>query len=88
MRLFVGFLPLFFSIGEICFFAFFALQALTSEHIVNNKEQLIAKGGHVVEIPEEIDNTVASLKCDALGIVLEQLTPDQAKYLSNWRGDT
>ena len=48
----------------------------------------MAKGGKVVMIPDDIDITVATLKCEALGIELEQLTPDQEKYLSSWRGGT
>ncbi|MFW9779651.1 MAG: adenosylhomocysteinase [Candidatus Heimdallarchaeota archaeon] len=66
----------------------FALQALATEHIVQNKDQLVTIGGKVVEIPEDIDNTVARLKCQALGIKLEELTPEQEKYLASWRVGT
>ena len=66
----------------------FALQALASEYIVKNKEKLTAIGGKVVDIPEDIDSTVALLKCQALGIELEKLTPEQKKYLTSWRVGT
>ncbi|MFX0123737.1 MAG: adenosylhomocysteinase [Candidatus Hodarchaeota archaeon] len=66
----------------------FAVQALATEHIVKNKEKLGKIGGRVVQIPEEIDNNVAFLKCEALGIQLDLLTPEQEKYLSSWRVGT
>ncbi len=66
----------------------FALQALATEHIAKNKEKLKEIGGKVIEIPEEIDNNVAYLKCATLGIKLDQLTPEQGKYLSSWRVGT
>jgi adenosylhomocysteinase len=66
----------------------FALQALATEYIVKNKAKLIDVGGKVVDIPEDIDNTVALLKCQALGIELEKLTPEQERYLTSWRVGT
>ncbi|UCG90805.1 MAG: adenosylhomocysteinase [Candidatus Heimdallarchaeota archaeon] len=66
----------------------FALQALASEHIVKHKKELIEQGGKVVQIPSEIDNRVASLKCQSLGIELDVLTPGQKEYISSWRVGT
>ena len=66
----------------------FSLQALATEYIVKNKEQLKNIGGKVIQIPDEIDNNVAYLKCEAIGINLDVLTPGQEKYLSSWRGGT
>ncbi|MFX1512665.1 MAG: adenosylhomocysteinase [Promethearchaeota archaeon] len=66
----------------------FALQALATEYIVKNKDQLAEIGGKVIQIPEGIDNRVAYLKCDTLGINLDKLTPEQEKYLSSWRVGT
>lgn len=66
----------------------FALQALATEYIVKNKENFTKIGGKVVEIPENIDNNVAYLKCDALAITLEKMTPEQEKYISSWRSGT
>ncbi len=66
----------------------FALQALATEYIVENKEQLKNIGGNVIQIPDDIDSNVAYLKCEAIGINLEVLTPEQEKYLSSWRVGT
>ena len=66
----------------------FALQALATEFIVKSKDQLARQGGKVVEIPEDIDNNVAYLKCEALGISLEKLTSEQKEYISSWRAGT
>lgn len=66
----------------------FSLQALATEYIVKNKEQLVELGGKVVQIPEEIDNNVANLQCEAMGIKLDNLTPEQEEYLSSWRVGT
>ncbi len=66
----------------------FSLQALATEYIVKHKKELAEMGGRVIQIPEEIDNNVAYLKCDAIGIKLEKLTPEQEKYLASWRVGT
>jgi len=61
----------------------FAVQALTSEYVVNND---ISLGVHPV--PPEIDDQVARLKLAALNITLEELTPKQVKYLASWKEGT
>lgn len=66
----------------------FALQALATEYIVKHKKELSDLGSKVVQIPEEIDTNVAYLKCKAMGIKLDILTPEQEKYLSSWRVGT
>lgn len=66
----------------------FALQALASEHIVKHKKEMTKLGGRVVQIPIAIDNRVATLKCEALGIELDVLTPEQEEYISSWRVGT
>ncbi|MHA2318694.1 MAG: adenosylhomocysteinase, partial [Candidatus Hodarchaeales archaeon] len=66
----------------------FALQSLATEFIVKNKDNLSKLGGKVVEIPEDIDDGVAVLKCQALGIKLDLLTPEQTKYLASWQVGT
>ncbi|MFW9905621.1 MAG: adenosylhomocysteinase, partial [Candidatus Thorarchaeota archaeon] len=66
----------------------FSLQALASEYIVKHKKELGELGGQVVQIPNDIDNNVAYLKCKTLGIELEKLTSEQEKYLSSWRVGT
>ncbi|HKZ41043.1 MAG TPA: adenosylhomocysteinase, partial [Candidatus Hodarchaeales archaeon] len=66
----------------------FSGQALASEWIVKNRTDLKKRGGVVVKIPEEIDAKIAELKCDAMGIRHDKLSPEQAKYLSNWKEGT
>ena len=66
----------------------FALQALATEFIVKHKKTLTEYGGKVVQIPEDIDDKVASLKCESMGIKLDNLSPEQEKYLSSWRVGT
>jgi adenosylhomocysteinase len=62
----------------------FATQALAA--------RWTAEGGSlpvkVHEVPQEIENEVASLKLDAMGISIDSLTEDQKKYLSSWRTGT
>ena len=66
----------------------FSLQALATEYIVKNKENLAQLGGKVIEIPTDIDDGVAILKCQALGVELDVLTPEQEKYLTSWQVGT
>jgi adenosylhomocysteinase len=66
----------------------FSLQALASEYIVKNKKTIESFGGKVLEIPPDIDNNVAFLKCEALGIQLDTLTKEQEKYLASWKTGT
>jgi adenosylhomocysteinase len=37
-------------------------------------------------VPERIDREVAALKLASLGVEIDALTPDQARYLKGWRG--
>lgn len=66
----------------------FSVQALASKYIVKHKKELENLGGQVVQIPDDIDNNVAYLKCDTLRIELEKLTSEQEKYLASWRVGT
>ena len=66
----------------------FSGQALASEWIIKNKSELKKNGGIVVEIPHDIDINIAQLKCQALGISYDTLTPEQEKYLSGWKEGT
>ena len=38
----------------------------------------------VYDVPSEIDEEVAKLKLDAMGIKLEKQTPDQIRYANSW----
>ena len=59
----------------------FANQALSAEYLVNNGQNLEKK---VYRVPKEIDDNIASLKLDTLGIKHDELTDEQKEYLSSW----
>ena len=59
----------------------FANQALASEYLLLQRGAL---GRQVYRIPEEIDAEIASLKLRALGVEIDELTPEQVEYLSSW----
>ena len=63
----------------------FANQALCSEYMVENSEDLERK---VYDVPSHIDNEVARLKLKTMGIAIDQLTKEQEKYLSSWTEGT
>jgi adenosylhomocysteinase len=59
----------------------FALQALSVEELVLHRGEL-APGVHPV--PASIDREVARLKLAALGVQIDEPTPDQAHYRESW----
>jgi adenosylhomocysteinase len=59
----------------------FAGQSLACEYIVKNKGKL--KNG-VIVLPGEIDNHIAELQLDAMGVRKDSLTVEQKKYLTSW----
>ena len=59
----------------------FSLQALSLLHVMQNHDKL---GNHVYNVPEEIDKKVAFLKLQADGIIIDELTSEQIKYLASW----
>ncbi|MDR2569086.1 MAG: adenosylhomocysteinase [Oscillospiraceae bacterium] len=59
----------------------FAIQALSAEFVVENHNKL--EPG-VIAVPKEIDQNVAFMKLEACGLSIDELTPDQAKYLLSW----
>jgi len=63
----------------------FSTQALATEYVVNNLGKLRAK---VYNVPEEIENWVATAKLKSMGITIDKLTPEQVKYLSSWQEGT
>ena len=63
----------------------FANQALAAEFLVKNKGKLEHK---VHVLPEEMDQEIARLKLKTMGIEIEDLTSEQAEYLSGWREGT
>jgi len=63
----------------------FCGQALAAEYAIKNKGKLPIK---VIDLPEEIDNKIAELQLEALGIKKDTLTEEQKKYLSSWQEGT
>jgi adenosylhomocysteinase len=63
----------------------FANQALSVEHLVKNSKNLEAK---VYPVPAEIDQNVAKLKLESLGVAIDKLTPEQEQYLASWAEGT
>ncbi|WP_413171692.1 adenosylhomocysteinase [Anabaena azotica] len=63
----------------------FANQALAVEYLVKNKGSLAA-GLH--SIPREVDEEIARLKLQAMGIFIDSLTADQIDYINSWTSGT
>jgi adenosylhomocysteinase len=63
----------------------FANQALAAEFAIANAATLERK---VYPVPEEIDREIARLKLDTMGIEIDQLTEEQARYLASWNEGT
>lgn len=63
----------------------FANQALGCEYLVKNKGKL-EPGLH--SIPTEVDQEIARLKLQAMGITIDTLTPDQIEYMNSWTSGT
>jgi adenosylhomocysteinase len=59
----------------------FANQALSAEYMVANAASL---DRHVYPVPEEIDKEIARLKLATMGIAIDELSEEQAKYLASW----
>jgi adenosylhomocysteinase len=59
----------------------FANQALGAEYAVQNASGLEKK---VYAVPEEIDKEIARLKLATMGVDIDRLTEEQAKYLASW----
>jgi adenosylhomocysteinase len=59
----------------------FANQALSAEYVVQNASSLEKQ---VYVVPKEIDDEIARLKLATMGISIDQLTEEQAKYLASW----
>jgi adenosylhomocysteinase len=63
----------------------FANQALACEYLVKNKGQL-QPGIH--SIPKEVDEDIARLKLQAMGIAIDSLTGEQIEYINSWTAGT
>ncbi|WAL59140.1 adenosylhomocysteinase [Thermocoleostomius sinensis] len=63
----------------------FANQALACEYLVKNKGQL--EPG-LYSIPTEVDQEIARLKLQAMGIAIDTLTDEQVEYMNSWTSGT
>ena len=59
----------------------FANQALSAEWVVANGATLERR---VYDVPKEIDDEIARLKLATMGIGIDELTAEQARYLASW----
>ena len=59
----------------------FANQALSAEWVIQNAASLERT---VYVVPKEIDDEVARLKLESMGVEIDSLTPEQEKYLASW----
>jgi len=62
----------------------FATQALAAEWLCQG--DALTPGVH--NVPDDIEDTVASLKLASMGIEIDTLSPEQKKYLSSWQEGT
>jgi adenosylhomocysteinase len=63
----------------------FANQALSAEHLLKNYKSMEKK---VYSVPVELDQRVARLKLQAMGVGVDTLTPEQEHYLASWSEGT
>ena len=60
----------------------FAIQALCARYVADHRGQLPVK---LMPVPVEIDDQVARMKLETMGVSIDVLTPEQEKYLSSWQ---
>ena len=59
----------------------FANQALASQYVTKCRKDL---ENQVYPVPQEIDQKIAKLKLESMGIKIDRLTSEQEKYLNSW----
>ena len=63
----------------------FCGQALACEYLVRNKGKM---NPEVIILPEEIDDEIAKLQLESLGVKFDTLAEEQKKYLASWEEGT
>jgi adenosylhomocysteinase len=63
----------------------FANQALSAEYAVQHAAELERR---VYPVPRDIDEEIARLKLETMGIAIDRLTDEQARYLASWSEGT
>jgi len=60
----------------------FANQALAAEYLYQHASEL---DNQVYDVPAEIDDGVASVKLETLGVKIDELTEEQIAYMNSWK---
>ncbi|MGZ9585055.1 adenosylhomocysteinase [Paenibacillus marinisediminis] len=60
----------------------FALQAMALKYVNERYEQL---GKEVINVPYELDEQVARIKLESIGVSIDALSEEQQRYLSSWQ---
>ncbi|MFH1670072.1 MAG: adenosylhomocysteinase [Patescibacteria group bacterium] len=63
----------------------FCGQALACEYLVKNRGNLPVD---VITLPQEVDQEIAQLQLEAMGLAIDKLTPEQKAYLEEWKEGT
>jgi adenosylhomocysteinase len=63
----------------------FSIQALALEHLVKHHEEMKPQ---VYDVPPELDQLVARLKLQTMGVQIDTLTEEQKSYLAAWQEGT
>lgn len=63
----------------------FANQALCAEFMTKHADEM---DPDCYDVPADIDNAIARLKLETLGVTIDTLTPEQAAYLNSWQMGT
>jgi adenosylhomocysteinase len=63
----------------------FANQALSLEYAIQHAAELDRQ---VYSVPQEIDEEIARLKLETMGVEIDRLTEEQARYLASWQEGT
>ncbi len=63
----------------------FANQALSAEYMIQNVDELENK---VYSVPADVDQEIARIKLEEMGIDIDTLTAKQEKYLTSWEEGT
>ena len=59
----------------------FANQALAVEYLIKNKGKL---ANTLQNLPEQIDNEIATLKLSSMKIDIDTLSPEMLEYMNSW----
>ena len=60
----------------------FCGQVLACEFLAKNRGKLPAE---VITLPKEIDDEIARLQIEAMGVEIDKMTPEQIEYMNEWR---